>query len=650
MSRTRNAPLKQISIVRLEVQAAVLAVRLGRTLRRELSTPLDAVCYWTDSKAVLHYIRNESKRFHTFVANRIAEIRSDSEVSEWRHVPGLLNPADLGSRGCSVRELIGCDLWWKGPAFLSQSPAHWPDAEIDEAPLDESDPEVKVTRKVLATVTQTQGTLPDPDRFSSWQRYRRTVAWMLRFLHNVRKQKRSIDGVRDGALQADEIKAAETLIIKERQRFFYGEEMQRVETGHVLPNSSRLKSLTPFVDNDGLIRARGRIGDAPIPYDTKHPIILEGSDPVTVLIIQDAHKRVMHAGMEHTLCEVRSRFWIPKGRSFVKRALKQCKTCHQRRVLPEEPFMASLPKERLEEVCPFTNVGIDYLGPLYVRKFRRTEKRYVLLITCLSTRAIHLEVSYSLSTDSLLMSLRRFFSRRGTPSVIWSDNGSSFVAGEKELRRDLQNMDQDGIRDAMSKNGIRWVFNPPSAPHMGGSWERLVATVKRPLRAVLGSSVVDDEVLQTVLCEVEFTVNSRPITYISSDVNDLSPLTPNHFLLGYPHRGLPPSAVTTSDAISKRKWRHACALADHLWRRWKREYLPTLLQREKWTKKRADLSKDDVVLVVDEDLPRGQWRLGRIVETYPGRDGIVRSVLLKTGTGRELVRPVAKLCRLEGAA
>ena len=649
MSRTRNAPLKQISIVRLEVQAAVLAVRLGRTLQREISTPLDAVYYWTDSKAVLHYIRNESKRFHTFVANRVAEIRSDSDVGEWRHVPGLLNPADLGSRGCSARDLLISDLWWKGPAFLAEGADHWPDAEICDDPLDEADPEVKVTRSVLATVTQTQRTLPDPGRFSSWLKYRRTVAWMLRFLHNVRRRRICADGVHAGPLQADELQAAEIIIIKERQRLCYGEELHHMQAGLALADSSRLKSLSPFIDGDGMVRARGRIGDAPIPYDTRHPIILEGSDPVTMLVIQDAHKTAMHAGMEHTLSAVRSRFWIQRGRTFVKRVLKRCKICHKRRVRPEPPLMASLPQERLEDTRPFNNVGIDYLGPLYVRKFRRTEKRYALLITCLSTRAVHLEVSYTLDTDSLLMSLRRFFSRRGTPSVIWSDNGSSFVAGKKELAQSFLSVDQDRMLDAMTKHHIKWVFNPPAAPHMGGSWERLVAAVKRPLRVVLGPSVVDDEVLQTVLCEVEFMVNSRPITYISSEADDFSPLTPNHFLLGYPYRGLPPSTVTSSDAIGKRKWRHACSLADHLWQRWKREYLPTLLPREKWTKESSAPSEDDVVLIVDDDLPRGQWRLGKVLETYPGRDGVVRSVLLKTSSGRELVRPVTKLCRLEKA-
>ena len=312
------------------------------------------------------------------------------------------------------------------------------------------------------------------------------------------------------------------------------------------------------------------------------------------------------------------------------------------------PQMAALPKVRVEMDRPFASCGLDFLGPLTVRKFRKTEKRYVLLVTCLATRALHLEVAQGLDTDSFLLALRRFIARRGRPKCICSDNGTNFVGGERELREALSEWNQQKIHETLSQEDIEWKFNPPTASHMGGAWERLVATVKRALRAVLGKQTVCDDVLHTTVVEVEYAVNSRPLTYVSGANSDPESITPNHFLLSgetASASGLPPGVFEDSDTTRKR-WRHVQLLTNQVWRRWLREYLPTLISRKKWNKETPSLAVGDVVLVMAEDTPRGYWPLGVVQETYPSADRIVRSVLVRTPTGM-YKRPSNKLCVLE---
>ncbi|XP_043188889.1 uncharacterized protein LOC122363540 [Amphibalanus amphitrite] len=211
--------------------------------------------------------------------------------------------------------------------------------------------------------------------------------------------------------------------------------------------------------------------------------------------------------------------------------------------------MADLPASRFDMTKPFACVGLDFCGPLTVRKFRKTEKRYILLITCLATRALHLELVSSMDTDGFLMAFRRFVARRGRPRVVWSDNGSNLVAGEKELKVCLDEWNQEKIVDELSQRQIDWRFNPPNASHKGGVWERLVSSVKRALRVVLGNQCVSEEVLCTVLTEIEFVLNSRPLTYVSTDIGDPEPLTPNHFVLGYPEAAFPPGIFAESSPV-----------------------------------------------------------------------------------------------------
>ena len=644
MSRTRLAPLKQLTIVRLELQAAVLGVRLADLIKRETTYHIDETLFWTDSAVVLRFLQNESRRFHTFVSNRIAEVQHSSEPDQWHHVPSQDNPADVCSRGLSGRDLLQCGLWWEGPGFLTRDREEWPGDEAEDAGLEAELSEVK-TREAVFTTCVSDGRLLDPARYSSWQRYKRVVAWVIRFGKNARC--RVGTGTRTvGPLTVPELIYAEERIIKESQRAAYGEELAAISCGGRLPAGSSLQQLSPFTDERGLIRARGRLLNSPLPESSRYPLIV-GENDLIRLIVTDVHERVLHSGIEHTLSEVRLSYWIPKARSAVRKLVYKCAYCRNRRAQPQAPIMADLPASRFDMSRPFACVGIDYFGPLTIKKFRKTEKRYVLLVTCLSTRALHLELAASLDTDGFLMAFRRFVARRGRPRMVLSDNGTNLVAGEKEMRTCIEEWNQDQITDELTQKNIEWRFNPPTASHMGGVWERLVASVKRSLRVVLGNQCVSEDVLHTALLEVEFLLNSRPLTYASAEIDDAEPLTPNHFILGYPEAVLPPGRFSDSDTCGRGKWRQSQALANQLWRRWQREYLPLLICRKKWTQDRRNFKAGDVVLMVEQGSPRGYWPLARVMEVGPSADGTVRAVKVRTASGTTYVRPANKICFLE---
>ncbi|XP_043203367.1 uncharacterized protein LOC122371257 [Amphibalanus amphitrite] len=622
MSKTRVAPLKQISIVRLELQAAVLGVRLANMILKELSVKVERVLFWTDSTVVLQYVRNDSRRFHTFVANRVAEIRELSRPDQWRHVPSSSNAADVCSRGASATDLSADSHWKDGPDFLLKDEKHWPENPPCKA-VSADDPEVR-TKQVLTTKPELEVTvLPDAGKFSSWTRYRRVVAWMLRFVTNFIASNcpTKADWKRQGPLSADEIQEAEKKIVLDCQARSFTTEVAALRNGNPAGSEGRLTQMSPFLDGDGVLRVGGRLSKAPVPYSTRHPAILPARDDVTRLIVTYNHSKVLHSGQERTLTEVRRAYWFTKARSTVRRILHQCTVCRNRRARPEVPRMADLPVGRFNTSRAFSTVGVDYFGPMMVKKFRKTEKRYGVLFTCLSTRAVRLEIANTLDTDSFIMALRRFSARRGKPDALFSDNGTNLVGGERELRESLQEFNQARISDHLSQDHIKWTFMPPGASHMGGAWERLVGSVKRALKVTIGSQCVSDEVLHTALLEVEAMVNGRPLTYVSPDGTDVEPLTPNHLLLGCSIVNISPGVFQPCELSSRRRWRQSQVLADLFWKRWRREYVPTLTSRQKWLRKTRNLQEGDVV----------------------------RSVELKAAGGGTYHRPVSKVCLLEEA-
>ena len=289
------------------------------------------------------------------------------------------------------------------------------------------------------------------------------------------------------------------------------------------------------------------------------------------------------------------------------------------------------------------SVGIDYFGPIAVKRGRGQEKRYGCLFTCLSSRAVHIEEAESLDTDSFLNCLQRFIAR-----LFRSDNGQNFVGAEQELRQGLQEWNQERIEGDLSEKGVRWLFNTPTASYMGGAWERQIRSVRRILSGLTRERVLTSEMLTTLLVTAEGIMNNRPLTPASSDPSVLESLTPNHLLIHRPAYA-PPGLYDKSDSKTEKKWRQVLHLADVFWHRWTREYLPLLRQRTKWQQPHRNVSRGDLVLITDKQLPRNEWSTGRVVDVIEGQDGLVRTAEVKTRAGT-FSRPVVKLCVLEEVA
>jgi len=291
-------------------------------------------------------------------------------------------------------------------------------------------------------------------------------------------------------------------------------------------------------------------------------------------LISEFHIKSGHSGREYTLALTRERFWIINGNSRVRSVLKDCFDCKRRQASPGTQKMADLPVDRVTpDEPPFTYVGIDCFGPFfYVRQRRSLVKRYGIMFTCLTVRAIHIEISHSLETDSFLLALRRFVARRGQVKEIRTDNGTNFAGGEKELRKALDDWNQNQIYEELLQKNIKWSFNPPTGSHHGGAWERQIRTVRNILDALVKQQTLTDESLTTLMCEVEAIINGRPLTIVSSDPKDDDPLTPNLLLLLKSSSSLPPGVFDQRDVYSRKRWRQVQYLADMFWKRWVKEH------------------------------------------------------------------------------
>ncbi|CAG2192602.1 unnamed protein product [Mytilus edulis] len=457
------------------------------------------------------------------------------------------------------------------------------------------------------------------------------------------KESNSKDYTKRISLQ--ELKDAEHSILVYVQRQEFTDEINTLSGNKTVKATSNIRKLDPVLDGD-LLRVGGRLIESNMPEKCKHPIILPKGHHISELILRQIHIDLQHSGRNHLLAHLRETYWLINAPSAVRKLISKCVVCRRLSAPVGEQKMANLPSDRITpDEPPFSRVGVDYFGPFEVKQRRCRIKRYGAIFTCLSSRAIHLEVAASLDTSSYINVLRRFIARRGQVEKIRSDNGTNFVGAERELKSALSEWNLNQIENAMLQKNIDWQFNPPAGSHFGGVWERLIRSVRKTMNSVIREQVLDDDGLNTVFCEIESTLNSRPITMNSDDPSDLEALTPNHLLLMKRKAYLPPGLFSKTDNYCRRKWRQIQYIANLFWSRWVREYLPMLQERQKWHKQRRNLMVGNIVIVVDSNAPRNSWPMGRITEIIPDRNGLVRQVKVKIGNN-VLTRPVDKLCTL----
>lgn len=642
-AKSKVAPSPPHTIARMELCAVVLLSKLLHSVIDNYNSrcPIEFFAF-TDSKVALYWIKGPPHRWQTFVANRVVKITECIPADQFYHVAGTDNPADCLSRGVPPSKLRDHPLWFHGPPWLSLDPSQWP-TSADTIHLNDV-PEQKTLAHPVVTVADDSEIYSLAGRTSSWSKLLRVIVYVCRFLKLLPRR----DSV---FITASDLEFAEIKLLQILQHKYFANEINILKNDSLL--STALNKLRPFF-RDGLIRVGGRLTNSDLDFAQQHPILLPRQDHVVDLIIEYYHKKYLHAGPELLMSLLRQKYWILSARRIVRQIIHKCNVCFRARPRPTYPLMADLPDFRTKQVIkPFIHTGCDYAGPIAYTPIRRRGakalKAYICVFTCLTTRALHLEVAVDLSTVSFLAALKRFLSRRGPVQVIYSDNGTNFVGANSYLRDLYKFLNSDEycsrFADELTENRICWKFNCPASSHFGGCWESMVKVVKNHLFKVIGQQLLSYEELITILAQIECLLNSRPLTVLSSDPAEPTALTPSHFLHTAPLLSLPASEVDSGNLNLLHRHSLLDKIVQSFWKRWRVEYLHSLQSREKWNTPSTPITPGTVVVIISDNTPPLSWPLAIVQKVHPSRDGITRVVSVKTAKGTYL-RPVVRLCPL----
>ena len=642
MSKAFVAPLKKKTVPRLELLGCLALTRMYTTCCKALDfANFDKFekAFWVDSKTVLSWLRTPPREFRPFVSVRVAEIQESVGVEDFHYIRSKSNPADTLTRGIVPEQLSD---WMSGPEFLKVPESAWPAFEDDtEVSQTEDKKERRPSSKKpvstnAADVSREDAKEKDRDNpvlahllktCSSFKKVRRVLAYVYRFTKAARGQETS-----KGCLTVQELKASETQLIKWCQ----------------LNLDTKLDDkLIPKADQDGVIRAHGRLEDIrSLPQDLKNPVILPRNHQFVELLLKHLHAKRCHCGYKSLMYETRRKYWIIGLRSMARGLVNRCVTCRKLRKKPLDQLMGQLPTLRVAVgFPPFSCTAMDMFGPLHIRLNRRTlQEAQVIIFTCTTTRAIHLELVTDKSSDTFLMAFRRFACIRGNPNICYSDHGTNFVGAQDYLKEIMRNWDIPKIQNVLSEEfecDFKWEWNIPTASHQNGVVETLIKSVRQALNCVCKNQTFTEEQWRTFLAEVTYMVNGRPLYPSSDNIWEAPPITPNQILLG--QHNPPPQPDFESRVNPRDLVRCVQSRVCEFWNSWLKYFAPHLLPRNKWFRTRDNLQVGDLVLEVDPKHKRTKWSMAIIVATYPGSDGLVRKVRIKTKDG-EYDRPIHKLC------
>ena len=544
-------------------------------------------------------------------------------------------------------ELLHHSLWWEGPDWLLQHPYVTP----KQPPRKELNlPDIKPIHVVIITSSIASQICAVSNNYFT---ILAVTAWLWRFIDRIKGKELSPD--RKGKhLSGSEVKKAEHWLMQESQNRTFSTDIKALLKGDRLPPSSRLLALSPFLDQEGLLRVGGRLTNSALSRSQQHPIILDSRDILAKKYFDYMHLALCHCGPTLLLSATGTKLHVVGARRLSRTVCSQCITCRRAAPKFQHQLMGSLPAARVTPARAFSHTGMDFAGPFtlkmgYVRKPTKLES-YLCIFVCLTFKAVHLEVVSSQTTEAFLAAFRCFVARRGCPIHLYSDNGSNFVGASNQLNQlyqMLENSTDPSVQHyLLEHHRVTWHHIPPRAPHFGGLWESAVKSAKKHLKRVTKQILFTFEELTTVACQVEACLNSRPLLPLTSHNQDgLATLTAGHFLLYQLPQAYPEDPRIPREPHLLKQWNLCQSVVHHFWTRWSREYLHTLQARTKWQRESPNLQVNDIVILRSDKTFACHWPLARVIEVFPGQDGLVRVATVKTSNGT-YKRPVVKMALL----